>query len=239
MDFYDYNIVSIGHTSLDSDWIIRDAHWNDPKYNISRCERIGIEKTLEMNEICENDRKIHNKDYYMNSLNPKMEKTDLHFFFWHVFSFSPLNTFPIDTEFHVRKYECVKKDADLLTISKESHKTSNFPDKLYYASCGASIDELQLVLQFTIPCPVKPCDLPKEYLSEITELMDSKSHWICKTVKWNKLYETDSCVPFSGKVARAYYLSEFISRCENLINSKSREKQPEENPHVSMRKKQK
>ena len=235
MDFYDYNIVSIGHTSLDSDWIIRDAYWDGLKSYGEKIWRINTEKSLsEMVEIYKNDRKIPNKDYYMKSREPWIEETDLHFFFWHVFTFSPLNNLPIDTEFHVRKYKCAK-NVNMLSILKENVKTCNIFDYLYYTTDGASLDELQLVSQYAIPCPVKQCDLPKEHLSEIDELMSRK----ISQEKCYKLQETDSCVPFSGKVARAYYLSEFISRCENLINSKSREKQPEENPHVSMRKKQK
>lgn len=224
MDFYDHNIVSIGHSDLDEDWIIRDTYWNTNEFP-RKTRRIDTSKTLdEMVDLKRKDSKIDKKDYYLKSREPFLEETDLHFSFWHVLVFSPLNTLPADTEFHVRKYECMKH-AHILEILEEKHYEKLVSECIYYTPSGTGFDELQLVLQFTIPSTVKPCDLPKEHLSAINWLLSIH------------LREPDSCVPFSGKTGRSHYLSEFIQRCENLVNTESRSLQPSENPHVSSRKK--
>jgi hypothetical protein len=228
MDFYDYNTVTIAHSPLDEDWIIRDIPGKKRNRNLSeKTRRIDTSKTIEeMVDLCNKNAKLDKKDFYLKSREPNLREKELHFSFWHVFTFSPLNTLPIDTEFHVRKYSCTK-NAQILTILEEKHYEKLLGKCIRYTPNGANLDELQLVSQFTIPSPVKPCDLPKELLPIIKEL------------SCIKLQEPYSCVPFNGQADRSHYLTEFRARCENLIKAEARSIQPDENPHVASKRKQK
>ena len=215
MDFYDYNIVSIGHSDLDEDWIIRYVSWIPDKY----CEEKIRIKTMSLKEINE-DYDVKYKKYKENwklSFFPSLPKIrDLKFQFWHIFAFNPLDTVPTETDFHIRKYECIKRDCTV------------YGGSYIYTPEGARLDELEMVLEFTIPSVVKDIDLPIDHLQAILDITSKNDI---------ELRESNPSIPFNGSKSRKYYLHEFIERCEKIKVIKTRSNQPEENPHISRKKK--
>lgn len=220
MDFYDHNIVSIGHSELDENWIIKTAVWDLCKntwYN-NKQEKIRL-NPMSIEKINEKYANNYNNKGGHYCWGPSLRKKDLKFSFWHIFAFNPLTTMPVDTSFHVRKYQCIKNDCVLYN----DYSTPNCP----------GLDELEMVLQFTIPAVVKDIDLPRDHLQAILEILSLNNSYNEK----EHFREPDVSIPFSGPTARKYYLQEFILRCEKVEVIKARSLQPDENPHVSCKKK--